>query len=89
MGARWPLDAHVLSNDDVIDMEWLSSIERIGDPPDGCDVRHYARLGLIRKLDRYWTLTVEGRERLAALRVEAAECADFVPGLGAVAAFTA
>jgi hypothetical protein len=80
------LDPTVLSNDDVLDMECLSSIERIGDPPDGCDAGHYARLGLIVKTDRYWTLTVEGRERLADLRIEAAECADFVPRLGTIGA---
>ena len=82
MHAHQPLDLPVLSNDDVLDMECLSSVERIGDPPDGCDAGHYARLGLIVKADRYWTLTTEGRQRLANLRVEAAECADFVPGLG-------
>jgi hypothetical protein len=76
----------VLSNDDVLDMECLSSVERIGDPPDGCNAGHYARLGLIVKADRYWTLTTEGRERLADLRVEAAECADFVLGLGSMGA---
>lgn len=61
----------MLSNDDLIDMECLSSVERIGDPTDGCDVGRYARLGLIVKTDRYWTLTAEGRERLADLRAEA------------------
>ena len=76
----------MLSNDDVLDMECLSSVERIGDPPDGCNTGHYARLGLIVKADRYWTLTIEGRERLADLRVEAAECADFVLGLGSIGA---
>ena len=82
MHAHPPLDPPVLSNDDVLDMECLSSVERIGDPPDGCDAGHYARLGLIAKTGRYWTLTTEGRERLAGLRIEAAECADFVPMLG-------
>jgi hypothetical protein len=81
MHAHSPLDLPVLSNDDVLDMECLSSVERIGDPPDRCDAGHYARLGLIVKADRYWILTTEGRERLADLRVAAAECADFLSGL--------
>ena len=82
MYAHPALDLLVLSNDDILELECLSSVERIGDPPDGCDAGQYARLGLIVKNDRYWTLTLEGRERLADLRVEAAECADFVPVLG-------
>lgn len=86
MSAHPALDPPVLSNDDILDMECLSSVERIGDPPDGCNPGRYARLGLIGKADRYWTLTLEGRERLADLRAEAAECADFVPGLGSIGA---
>lgn len=60
----------LLSNQDVLDLQCLSSVEKIGDPPDGCDPGRYARLGWIQKTDRFWTLTTEGRERLADLRAE-------------------
>jgi hypothetical protein len=55
-------------NHALVDLECLSSVERIGDPPDGCDPQRYRRLGWIDKREGFWLLTQHGKQQLADLR---------------------
>ena len=65
-----PLDRNLalFSNQDLVDLQCLSSVERIGDPPDGCDPQRYRRLGWIEKREGFWLLTEHGKQQLADLR---------------------
>lgn len=58
----------MLTDDEIVDLQCLTSFEQIGEPPDGCDPRRYLGPDYIRWADGIWLLTQQGRVRLSELR---------------------
>ena len=57
-----------LSDEDLLEMDCLASVARIGELPDGCGAPRYLGLEYIELRDGILALTAKGQERWAELQ---------------------
>jgi len=66
-------EAHIpamgLSDAELICLNYMESVERGEELPDGCDTEAFLRSGLIERVREQWLLTLVGRSQLADLQM--------------------